>query len=338
MLQILDHLPEGLLDTDPTELLNLLGGPTLIHLSGRRQPAVFVSVLLHGNETTGWDAMRRLLRQYQDAVLPRCLSLFIGNVRAAAESKRFLTGQPDYNRMWQATEDPENDNPERHMMQQLITEMRDRGVFASIDIHNNTGKNPHYACVNVTESRHLHLATLFSRTVVYFIRPTGVQSMAFGQFCPAVTLECGQAGVMAGTEHVLEYIDAVLHLSEFPSHEINHQDIDLYHTVATVKIPGNYDFGFDPVAHDIILDKNLEKLNFCELKPGTHFCNVREMLQIPLDVRDEDGNRVTEFHFSMNGEKVNTRRECVPAMLTLDTEVIRQDCLCYLMERYPLIR
>jgi hypothetical protein len=26
----------------------------------------------------------------------------------------------------------------------------------------------------------------------------------------------------------------------------------------------------------------------------------------------------------------------MPAMLTLDERIIRQDCLCYLMERYPL--
>ncbi len=336
MLQILEHLPAGLLETAPNDLNELLGGPTLIHLSGRRQPAVFVSVLLHGNETTGWDAMRRLLNQYQDSVLPRDLSLFIGNVSAAAVHKRFLPGQPDYNRMWPCADSAARDCPEQQMMQQIVNEMRERNVFASIDIHNNTGKNPHYACVNMTDSRHLHLATLFSRTVVYFIRPTGVQSMAFGQFCPAVTLECGQAGHMAGTEHVLEYVDAVLHLSDFPGHALHQQDIDLYHTVATVKIPRHFDFGFNPDAHDIILDPDLDRLNFCELKAGTHFCNVRDMQSIPLEVRDEAGKNVTEHHFCLQGERVNTRRDCVPAMLTLDTEVIRQDCLCYLMERYPL--
>ncbi len=333
MLQQLDHLPDGLLDTEPGDLLSFLGSPTLIHLQGKRQPSLFVSILLHGNETTGWEAMRRLLKQYQNTSLPRGLSLFIGNVSAAASNKRFLPTQADYNRVWEG-----DTGPEQQMMQQIIREMRERTVFASIDIHNNTGKNPHYACVNQTDNRHLHLATLFSRTVVYFIRPRGVQSMAFGEFCPAVTLECGQAGVQAGTEHVIEYVNAVLHLSEFPSHPINHQDIDLYHTVATVKIPSHYTFGFDTDSHDIVLDQQLERLNFCELKPGTHFCNVRETSEIPLDIQDEDGNRVTELYFSMHDRKINTRRECVPAMLTLDTEVIRQDCLCYLMERYPLIR
>ena len=32
------------------------------------------------------------------------------------------------------------------------------------------------------------------------------------------------------------------------------------------------------------------------------------------------------------------RRAATPAMLTLDARVVRQDCLCYLMERLPLPR
>ena len=52
-------------------------------------------------------------------------------------------------------------------------------MFASIDIHNNTGLNPHYGCVNRLDPPFLHLATLFSRIVVYFKRPLGVQSAAF---------------------------------------------------------------------------------------------------------------------------------------------------------------
>ena len=48
--------------------------------------------------------------------------------------------------------------------------------YASIDIHNNTGNNPHYACVTSLNDRDLHLARLFSRTIVYFKKPVGVQT------------------------------------------------------------------------------------------------------------------------------------------------------------------
>jgi len=45
--------------------------------------------------------------------------------------------------------------------------MRLRDVFASVDIHNNTGLNPHYGCVTALRHASLHLAAMFSRTVVY---------------------------------------------------------------------------------------------------------------------------------------------------------------------------
>ena len=94
MLKELDHLPVGLLDLDATQLISMLPGPTLIHLAGRREPSLFVTVLMHGNETTGWEAVQSLLRRYLvgDSLgeLPRGLSLFISNVSAAQFGLRSL--------------------------------------------------------------------------------------------------------------------------------------------------------------------------------------------------------------------------------------------------------
>ena len=67
MLRELDQLPAGLLDLDATQLEARLGGPTLIHLRGRREQALLVTVLMHGNETTGWEAVRRLLPRFDIA-------------------------------------------------------------------------------------------------------------------------------------------------------------------------------------------------------------------------------------------------------------------------------
>jgi hypothetical protein len=53
----------------------------------------------------------------------------------------------------------------------------------------------------------------------------------------------------------------------------------------------------------------------------------------PLLVLDEDGREVTERYFEIRRGELRTRRPVMPSMLTLDEQVIRQDCLCYLMER-----
>ena len=47
---------------------------------------------------------------------------------------------------------------------------------------------------------------------------------------------------------------------------------------------------------------------------------------------NEVGNRV----FQIKDQKIQLINSMMPAMLTLDEMVIRQDCLCYLMERLDL--
>jgi succinylglutamate desuccinylase len=331
MLNETDILPDGLLEVAADGLAELLGGPTLIHLPGRRPEPLFVSVLAHGNETTGFHAVQSLLQKYLDQELPRALSLFIGNVDAARQGQRYLDGQPDYNRVWPGTAHAECD--ETRMLQRVVDSMRARGAFASIDVHNNTGINPHYACINRIDNRFLHLASLFSRTVVYFIRPLGVQSMAMSQVCPAVTIECGKPSHEYGTAHARDYIDACLHLQALPDHPVASHDVDLFHTVATVKIPEQVSFGFDDEAVDLRLLSDIDHLNFRELPAGTPLGWLRDGTMLQLDVRDENDQDVQDRYFAVTDSRLITVRPLMPSMFTLDRDIIRQDCLGYLMER-----
>lgn len=329
MLTELNAISDELLSLPAKRLHEVLAGPTLIHLPGRHPEPLFVSVLLHGNEDTGWEAMRELLQRYRGKELPRALSLFIGNVSAAREGVRHLDGQPDYNRIWKG-----GDSEEHVMAQRVLAIMRERHVFASIDIHNNTGLNPHYACINVLEQPYLHLATLFSRTVVYFIKPDAVQSMAFSRLCPAVTVECGKVGEARSAEHALRFVEGGLHLAHFPENSLPATDYDLYHTVATVKVPPETDFSFRDEKAELRFPDDLDHMNFRELPAGTRFARVNSS-HIRLDVRSEEGEDVADHYFVQEDDALATCRPVMPSMLTLNEEVIRQDCLCYLMERLP---
>ncbi|HWR76797.1 MAG TPA: M14 family metallopeptidase [Thiobacillus sp.] len=331
MLTQYETVPAGLLDLPASRLGEVLPGPALIHLPGRRQPALFASVLLHGNEDTGWLAAQSVLRKYASAELPRALSLFIGNIEAARSGLRRLDGQPDYNRVWPGSE--EAHPAELAMMQQVVDAMRARGVFASIDIHNNTGLNPHYACVNRLDQAFLHLATLFSRIVVYFIRPRGVQSAAFAGLCPAVTVECGKPGTPGSVEHAAAFMEACLHLSEFPAHSVAPHDVDLFHTVATVKVPEQVSFGFNAPSADIDFVPELDHYNFRELERGNLLGRVRPGSPARLQALDENGKEIGDRLFDYSRGEITLRQPLMPAMLTRDEQVIRQDCLCYLMER-----
>jgi hypothetical protein len=335
------ELPAGLLETQARDLHALLGGPTLIHLPGDRPPALFVCVLMHGNETVGWEAIRGLLaerhRRFGRVQSPRALSLFLGNLAAAAQGLRHLPGQPDYNRVWPGSELPET--PEHALMAEVMEVMAQRGVFASIDLHNNTGCNPHYACVDRLDPPYLHLATLFSRIVVYFTSPKGVQAQALSRLCPAVTLECGKVGERHGVEHARDYLDACLHLSSVPVHPVAAHDLDLFHTVAQVLVPDGVAFGFDPgeapAAGAIQFSPDLDRLNFRELPAGTALGRLRGH-GARLEVRDGDGRDQAARYLEVQDGELRLRVPVMPSMLTRDALVIRQDCLGYLMERYHL--
>ncbi len=329
----LDFIPDGLLETTSRNLHTILPSPTLIHLPGKQAAPLFVSVLLHGNEPTGFLAVQLLLKKYINKQLPRALSLFIGNVSAASHDIRRFDSQPDYNRIWPGTEIATC--VETEMAQAIVTIMKKRNVFASIDIHNNTGLNPHYSCINKLDNDFLQLASLFGRLIVYFIRPKGVQSAAFAELCPAVTLECGRPDQQQGVAHALEFLDSCLHLTELPQRQVLPQNIDLFHTVAQVKIDDTMRFSFTQSDTDLLLNQDLERMNFNEVSPGTVLGRIRHNA-MPVIAKDELGAVVTDKFFSIENGNLLLNRQTMPSMLTLDEQVIKQDCFCYLMERIRL--
>jgi len=330
----IDTIPPGLLELkDARELYRILPHPTLLTLEGHHSQPLFVTVLLHGNEDTGLFAIQRILRKYQDKRLPRTLIVFFGNVYAAREGLRHLDGQPDYNRIWPGGD--ERESGEAKLIEKVVQQVTGRRPFASIDIHNNTGKNPHYGCINRLDTDFLYLASLFTRTIVYFETPKGVQSMAMAQYCPAVTIECGKPHLPRGIEEAERFIDTLLHLSTFPRH-IQQKDTDVYHTAVRVLIPENFSFSFSDKEADIQLLASLEESNFSELPSGTLFARTKPGSNARFVAYDDNGNDRFEDYFHITHHEIRLKKPMMPSMITLDERVIRQDCFCYLMERIDL--
>ncbi|MGJ4953198.1 M14 family metallopeptidase [Bradyrhizobium sp. HKCCYLS20291] len=323
----LKGFPDALLDVSAPELWRHLPAPTLFDLPGRQCGALFVSVLLHGNEDTGWRAIQAVLKRWRGRALPRPIKLFVGNIAAAKAGVRTLPSQHDYNRAWPGTEHPAT--AEAAMMQAVVDIAASDSLFASIDIHNNTGNNPHYACVTSCDDDHLQLARLFGRTVVYFTEPLGVQSAALSRFCPSITVECGRPGAEAGVAHAVELIESALALQHFPDHEVAAADIDLMRTFAIVKVPADASFSHDGSAADFRFRSDLDHLNFAELEAGTSFGAHAGNFRLEI-VASEGGEG---DYFTYAGGEVRLARGAIPAMLTLDPNAVRLDCLGYLMQR-----
>jgi succinylglutamate desuccinylase len=328
----LDHVPDGLLERPASALYQQLDGPTLIHLEGRIKRPLFVAVLQHGNEITGWESVRRLLKNHsQNNDLPRSLLILIGNVQAAKHRLRHLDEQPDYNRCWPGG--TEVDHQYAQLFQNIHNQILKYKPLACIDIHNNTGLNPHYAAVNRIRPEYLRLASLFSPKVVYFTRPRGTLSHSFSEHCPAVTLECGQAGEIHGTDHSMAFLETCLRMDDLSRAPVDAEAVHLFHMVATVKVPHDVFFGFGRVPVNLALREDLDKFNFCELPAGTSFGDLNNCTRKPLIATDNSGRDITDNYFSFSRGQVETVKTIMPSMLTLDRRVIQQDCLCYLMER-----
>ena len=197
--------------------------------------------------------------------------------------------------------------------------------------------NPHYGCVNKLDHQFLRLATNFSRTVVFFTKPEGVQSSAFAELCPSVTLECGQPEQAYGVKHAAEFLDTVLNMARLSDRQVPEHDIDLFHTVAQVKVPEGVSFSFDENDDaDLCFEEDIDHMNFRELTPGTVLGQVKSGAVIQLEAMSEQGDDCGEHYFSVEDGFLQLKQSVMPAMLTLNEEVIRQDCLCYLMERLAL--
>ncbi|GMG86866.1 M14 family metallopeptidase [Biformimicrobium ophioploci] len=331
-LKVVEALPESFFTIDhPKKLQQIFDGPTLVRLPGAngdtRRP-LMISTLLHGNETTGFFALQRLLKE-TGGVPSRPLLIFFGNLEAAAEGVRHLPGQPDYNRIWGGGE-----TPEARMAREILRYARERQVITNIDIHNTTGRNPFYACVNRTSEDFLRLANGFTDIVIYFTEPHEVNSNAFAKICPSVTLECGLPGEPEGIEHLYRYLKQLLMSVDDDARVA--EPCRIYHTVARLKVPYycDFDFKFDAgTSRDYSFIKAFDHFNFQRIEAGTVVAYARPGGP-QLAVLDNNDRLVTERYFRFSDGKVVAQCDIIPSMFTTDQDVAREDSLGYLMEPY----
>jgi hypothetical protein len=113
--------------------------------------------------------------------------------------------------------------------------------------------------------------------------------------------------------------------------------------IAEVAIPESIRFGFEWSAHrpetdlDLCLPGDIDRLNFRELAAGTAIGRCRGA-HAPVRASDPAGRDVTGTFFECSGHELRLRRAVMPSLLTPDPRIIRQDCLCHLMERIPATR
>jgi hypothetical protein len=326
-LNILNSLPADILSINSTQLHDVIGGPTIVHLNKEANDHLVISCLLHGNETTGFYGIVDFLKSLDLDSLGRGIVIIFGNTLAAKTKVRHLSDQRDYNRIWDGGE-----SDEEVFANDVIDYCKELKLFASIDIHNNTGKNPYYGCVNLRDTNYLNLARAFSKKIVYFTEPKEVCSMAFSKICPAVTIEAGQPDLAEGIDKVKNYLLQIYHINSleeltpaFPS--------PIFYTNARIKVhkEARIDFHNELTKDiDISLISTLELLNFDFINEGKclGWCRRHDL----FTVVDNEGFDVTEQYFEFVEDRIITKRMFIPSMFTMNEFVLKEDCLGYIMQ------
>lgn len=323
------HIPEGLLTVKSTELHKIFPTPAHMYFEGKKKQPLFLSCLMHGNEFTGLLVLQELLKKYGEDKWPRSVHLFFGNVTAAKEGRRHLDNQIDFNRIWKV-----GDLPENKVAMAVWEELKKTGVFACVDIHNNTGRNPHYSLITNQKPKSLNLAALFGPLCMYFDERIGTCTETMADFGPACTLEAGLPGKPDGTTHVLEFIEKLMALDEIPELPATELKLTLMDTLGTIKIDPKNSVAVGHTAGDIQFENDFDLMNFTEVPQGKVFGRYNDGHRLIL--KDTHGHDLSARFFDYKDGEIRIKEAMIPAMITLDEKILKSDCVCYLMRKLQL--
>ena len=332
-LKIIDHIPEGFLEIKPRKITQLLDSPTLIHLKGEKDEPFFISTLLHGNEISGLIILQNILKKYCNRNLPRSLIIFIANPKACEKGLRHLKDQPDFNRIWKDS----SSSYKETLIKPVLQYVKNQKVRGAVDIHNNTGRSPIYACISEKKEEFIKLAQTFSENIVYFTKPDTVLSIALSNICPSVVIECGLPGHTPGIASSMKFIESILDKQEkWKKNKIN--KLSIYSTYATLLIAPDTTVCFhaQPFAKDkhLCFVNQLDEFNFKQLKVGTVLAKINNSKQMQLI--DKNGRNIFNQFFSIIENNLTVKSPFIPCMLTKDAQIAKSDCLGYIMEKISI--
>lgn len=315
------ELSAEVLECTSIQLADVLNGPTLFDLSKPSKDPLFVSVLLHGNETSGWEAVCKLFSVNPELSQTSSVLVFIGNVLAAKNEVRKLDDQPDYNRVWNG-----GCAVEHRLAEDVISFARQKRPWCTIDIHNNSGPNPHYSVVTDLNPATLALASSFSSLAIYAKQPIGTLTRAFSDFCTSIAIEAGTPTDPSSAERARAFIEQLLSEDQMVGSSSEFLKIFDNHIRVTIEPESTHKGRTFPE-----LNPELDAFNFKSLPAGSLICNLKDH-SFGIRANNEEQQDVTNDYLIVENSEVRLRQDVIMSMYTRDPVIAMQDCICYFLK------
>ncbi len=334
-VQFFDSLPSFFFDINQKNVLEHLQGMSLIFHAGNYENTVLVSTMLHGNETSGLDILKKFLKKIEGIEDRPNILILLGNPKAFHENKRFIQGQLDHNRIWTTKES----RPDNLTAQKAINHFIEHDFLCAVDIHNNTGKNPIFCCVNRLDKKTLGLAQMFGTDVLFFEDPETALSTFMGRFCPSMAIECGLSGDEFGIERATKFLTEVVKIrtkEDLIEHKFKK---NIFKSFGKFTLPIDTEVSF--IRRDFLpTEKNkgvyffddLEGYNLKLVPEGTHFGFLfGEKSQV--ESFTDFGEDIFSKYFEIKDNKIISKISFYAAMVTKDVAVAKADCFFYFLNK-----
>ena len=307
------------------QFLSHLGGPTVIHLSGKNSgPARVLVTLLHGNEPSGIKAVHSLLREGFTPIFD--VKIIIASVVAARTEPvfnyRMLPGQEDLNRCFGRCEQ----DLQCQLALAISESIRQWKPEAVVDLHNTSGSGPAFCVSTHNTDKHLALGSHFShRMIITDIQLGSLMEQTFT--CPVVTAEAGGAQDDDADATALNGMKSYFNSENL---FVLQQEIEVLSQPRRLELKTSSSIAYATSAlADITLTmrQDIEKLNFG--KTAKHevlgWLNMEASDALQLDVEDFN---VADFFTVESGQLISTR-DLMLFMVTTRADIAKSDCLFY---------
>lgn len=326
-----DPKPDEIAETAEA-FLEQLDGATAVFQHGRQAGVRrAVVTLLHGNEPSGFRACHRWLKEGHQPLYDTLL--IIASVHAAKQSplfsQRHLVHERDLNRCFRA---PFDIDEQGVLASEILAMLENFAPECVVDLHNTSGDGPSFSVSIELNSQQMALASLFTGRLILTDLRLGAIMECSSVERPMITIECGGAKESKADNVAYKGLQRLLTQPNVLSLECRETGLEIFTTPVRVELKSGVTLAYGgslPIGMDIVLDEDIERFNFQEVREDMTVGFVGSRGLGALVAHNAEGRNVIADLFRIESGRLMPARPLKLFMATANATVAKSDCLFY---------